>query len=40
MTANDGTGKNRSYLATEDNFRFIKELEAKNLIVPLTGDSS
>jgi len=25
MTASDGTGRNRSYLATEDNFRFLKD---------------
>jgi hypothetical protein len=38
MTTNDGRGGNWSYLATEDNFRFIQNLERKNLIVPLVGD--
>ena len=38
MTANDGAGKNRSYLATEEAFRFVKDLEARNLIVPVVGN--
>jgi hypothetical protein len=38
MTATDETGKNRSYLATEENFRIVKAMERKNLIVPLVGD--
>jgi hypothetical protein len=38
MTANDGTGKNRSYLATEEAFRFVKDLETRNLIVPIAGN--
>ncbi len=38
MTATDLAGIARSYLATEDNYRFVRELEQKNLIVPLTGD--
>ncbi len=38
MTATDLRGEKRSYLATEDNYRFLRELEMKNLIVPLTGD--
>jgi hypothetical protein len=38
MTATDLRGEKRSYLATEDNYRFLRELETKNLIVPLTGD--
>jgi len=32
------TGAERSYLASEDNFTFLKTLESKNLIVPLVGD--
>src|SRR6185503_19788898 len=28
----------RSYLASEANYQFVRELEMKNLIVPLTGD--
>jgi hypothetical protein len=38
MTANDGQGKNRSYLGTEDNYRAMREMEMKNLVVPLVGD--
>lgn len=38
MTAADGMGKERGYLASEENFNFIRDLENKNLIVPLTGD--
>jgi hypothetical protein len=34
----DANGVARGYLATEDNFRFIKDLESRNLIVPVTGD--
>jgi hypothetical protein len=38
MTMTDGEGKNRSYLGTEDNYRAIRDMEMKNLIVPLVGD--
>jgi len=38
MTATDARGEKRSYLATEDNYRFLREMETKNMIVPLTGD--
>jgi hypothetical protein len=38
MTMTDGQGKNRSYLATEDNYRLMRDMEMKNLIVPLVGD--
>jgi hypothetical protein len=38
MTATDVWGQNGSYLATEDNFRFVKDLHAGNLIVPVVGD--
>ena len=38
MIAEDGKGQNRSYLATEENFRFIKDLHAKNLFVPVVGN--
>jgi hypothetical protein len=34
----DATGRQRSYLATEENFRALKDLEEKNLIVPIVGD--
>jgi hypothetical protein len=38
MTMTDGQGKNRSYLASEDNYRLVRDMELKNLIVPLVGD--
>jgi hypothetical protein len=38
MLETDGRGMNRSYLATEANFRALKDLEERNLIVPLTGN--
>ena len=38
MIANDGQGRNRSYLATEENFRSIKDLHARNLFVPVVGN--
>jgi hypothetical protein len=38
MTMTDGDGKNRSFLGTEENYRLVREMEAKNLIIPLVGD--
>jgi hypothetical protein len=38
MTATDLRGEKRSYLAGEDSYKFLRDLEMKNLIVPLTGD--
>jgi hypothetical protein len=38
MTATDAAGVSRSYLANEETFRFMKELEAKNLLVPVVGN--
>ncbi len=38
MTMTDGQGKNRSYLATEDNYKIMRDMEMKNLIIPLVGD--
>jgi hypothetical protein len=38
MTADDGQNKNRSFLATEQNYNVLREMELKNLIVPLVGD--
>lgn len=32
------SGAERSYLATEDNFAFVKALHNKNLIIPVVGD--
>lgn len=38
MLETDGTGAHRSYLASESNFRVVKDMERKNLIVGITGD--
>jgi len=38
MTSADLTGRNQSYLASEENFRIVQKLERQNLIVPLVGD--
>jgi hypothetical protein len=38
MTAEDFTGEGRSFLATEGGFRFVKDLQSRNLIVPVVGD--
>ncbi len=38
MMADDGRGQSRSYLANEENFTVVKDLEARNLIVPVVGD--
>ena len=38
MTATDRAGVSRSYLANEQNFAVLKDLEARNLIVPVVGD--
>jgi hypothetical protein len=37
MTATDGE-QYRSYLASEENFQILKQLEENNLVVPLVGD--
>jgi len=38
MAETDALGLHRSYLATEDNYRILRELELNNLIVPIVGD--
>jgi len=38
MAMSDLTGRQWSYLATEENFRVVQQYEKKNLIVPLVGD--
>lgn len=38
MTQTDAEGVCRSYLANEQNYKVVKELEEKNLIIPLVGD--
>jgi hypothetical protein len=38
MISDDGRGQFRSYLATEENFAFLKDLESRNLVIPVVGD--
>ena len=38
MTATDGAGVMRSYLATEANFAVLKDLQSRNLVVPVVGN--
>jgi hypothetical protein len=38
MMETDALGMHRSYLATEENYRTLRDLEVNNLIVPLVGD--
>jgi hypothetical protein len=38
MTATDDQGQAWSYLASEENFQYIREMERKNLIIPLVGN--
>ena len=38
VTRDDGTGLNRGFLGNETNWRAIKALHAKNLIVPVVGN--
>lgn len=38
MTAADDTGLEHGYLANENNFRFMKDLESRNMIVPVVGN--
>ena len=36
--ATDGSGLTRAYLASEENYRIVRDLERRNLIVPLVAD--
>src|SRR5215471_8306317 len=38
MTSTDDHGQAWSYLASEESYQFVREMERKNLIVPLVGD--
>jgi hypothetical protein len=38
MTSTDDQGQAWSYLASEENFQFVREMERKNLIIPLVGN--
>ena len=38
MTRTDPSGKNNAFLASEENYQYVREMQRKNLIVPLVGD--
>ena len=38
MTTNDGDGTNRAYLGSEANYKIIRDMQLRNLIVPVVGD--
>ncbi len=38
VAATDGDGEARGFLATEENFAWMKELESRNLLVPIVGN--
>jgi len=38
MTGSDPRGQNSAFLASEDRYQFIRDLQQKNLIVPIVGD--
>jgi len=38
MNTTDATGRNSSFLATEESYLYVREMQQKNLIVPLVGD--
>jgi hypothetical protein len=38
MAAVDLSGNVQSYLSSEDNFKIVRELQQKNLVLPLVGD--
>ena len=38
MAATDGDGQARAYLSTEETFAFLKDLETRNLLVPVVGN--
>jgi hypothetical protein len=38
MVQTDGLGAQRSYLANEQNYKYVRELQLKNLLVPVVGD--
>ncbi len=38
MTESDSAGTHRSWLASEENYRVIRDLELRNLVVPVVGD--
>jgi hypothetical protein len=38
MRQTDGRGQNRNFLASEANYQFVRQMQQKNLVVPIVGD--
>ena len=38
MVATDASGTTRGFLSTEESFAYLKDVERRNLIVPLVGN--
>jgi hypothetical protein len=38
MMSDDGLGQSRSFLASQENFEVLKDLEGRNLVIPVVGD--
>jgi hypothetical protein len=38
MVGTDGRGKNWAFLANDENYRFVRAMQQKNLIIPVVGD--
>jgi hypothetical protein len=38
MVTTDGRGKNWAYLETEERYRYVRDMQLKNLIIPLVAD--
>lgn len=38
MTTTDGRGRHRSFLATEEGFAWLKDLQTRNLVIPVVGN--
>ena len=38
MLSDDGRGGNRSFLASDEGFQFLKDLEERNKVIPVVGD--
>jgi hypothetical protein len=38
MLATDGAGRSQGYLSTEERFAYVKDLESRNLVVPVVGN--
>ncbi len=38
MNISDFTGRNSAFLANEEDYQYVREMQRKNLIVPLVGD--